>query len=1253
MLSELKMKRTRAFVTSLAIALFALSLSLSTGRALAAPFGILDEPKPADSKDKKETEEDKDEDETSDEKKSDEKKDDKDTSDDKKDGEKKDDAGKSDVEAERERVARENEAAKKKALEQLGPGMSDTEKAAFEAQLEALKQEAIKSVGKTPATKPAPKDAPTGETPKTNRTPQPTKDMREKLGGRKDIAPKPESAMTAEEKASHAADKTRNASSDLANKMRAKRDAKADAKADARAAKEAEAADTAKSGADKRKEAIEKAQERAKARREEMEAKRRARMGGIKSPPTTNDNDSDDDGARARSRTRPAPRTPKAPDDDSGEEGAGAQSPFGEIPLQNITINAFPEPEREFTINYENTPWMEVVSDFARMSHKPFVRNVEDEIPGELTYFSIEKLSYDEAYHKLNDLLFEQPLNNFVIQRLPDRITVVRIPDLLNKIPIEHIFASFDQFKAANLDPYTPCQTQYVVPDNYTPYQIIDEYRSQFSDTYGVKIADKDKLELTGFAKEHLYFDSMIRHLTDINPSDTPPVFEVIQLNHAKANDVVTMLRQLYPIQATATPPPGRRGRRGRRQPQPQAIAPDLEDADQVNIVADAKANKLYITAPDYYMKELRMRIAELDVPSDDPPEMRRIPLYNADASTVINQILPIIQDLQAKLTKLLDHVDPMEKAKYDITLYPSGNGNGIIIVGGLKGIDWITPIIEAHDVEPDWITKSIPLFHRDASYIVERLTNAMPESGGTPVRRGRPAKGGPAAVPDTTPGPQIEIESSRSLFVSATQFDMNTIEDLIQKLDVVDPEEPSEHFIYLQCAIPTQAAQTVQQIMAEDSAAPVVQPAGKGNAQARAAARRQAARRARGRSTQSGGDGPLIIPNDADQSLLVYCSDTDWTEVQRLIDRLEANACNVEPKMVQFKLSRAEPTDVAAAINDMFPAPAGATQIVNADSYNKTVKIYATPMFIEKITPLIQKLDENSIPGLVVIKLQYAKAEIIAPIIQQAVPESQYLSPVAGINQAKAAATKGKAPPRRANPRRVAQSAGDTSVRIVAEPVTNSLLVTAPPDKLKTIEDLVAQMEAVAEARKPEKVIVNVVNREADEIAGVLTSILNATKTAGAGKDGATGGSVNPTDVEISITAIGDQLILFGPQDEVSEAVKLIAQIDTLDAMPITRKVKVYDAEEDEKKLRTMLSMKASTAIAINQTPAQNAGRGRNRRPTTKAPAAQQLTDAGATVSDVQIFANTYENTLLIRAMPKDWKVIDDILQVILSEEV
>lgn len=1262
MLSDMIFKRVRGITTGLVMALMALALLISVNRAVAAPAGIQDDPKPAASKDKDKDKDadknaDKDKDDSSDDKAKDKDQQDEKKSSDDKDadkGDKKDDAEKSDVEKERERVARENEIAKQKALEQLGKNMSAAEKAEFEAQLEALKRAAIKSVGKTPAPRTATPKTPTPGQPnpaaKTPSTASPAPSDDKGSGKRvRRLIGKPSIKSSTQPNA----DKS---DADSARRFQLRKPNEGDNGPKGRTRNlgnpsiHKSSPDQKKTTTEAQREALEKAQQKAKDRRAELEAKRRERLESLR-----NRHGSDDRGKSATSKLPISPRSTKGPGATAGADKSAPAvetgSPLGTIPQEFVKFENIPPPTgKAFSFNYVDTPWMDVVADFARMSHKPFVRHLDDEIEGNLTYFSTDKFSYDEAFHKLNELLFDQPLNNFVIQRLPDRITVVRIPDLLKDIPKEHIYGSFEAFKAANLDPYTACQTLYTVPDRYTPYQVIENWRPLFSDTYGVKMADDTHLELTGFAKEHLKFDELIRHLAKIGKPEEPEKFTKIILQNAKANDVLTLLRQLYPINATATPPRGRRGRRGRRQPQPNAIAPDLEDADQINVIADAKDNALYITAPDYMLKELQDRIAQLDVPSEGRPEMELVELQNADAASVASQLLPMLQNLTAQLAKRQDYVSPRERAKYDVSLYPSPSTNGIIVVGSREGIDFVKPLLRQNDVEPDWITKSIPLQYRDASYIAERLNNAMPaDSGGTPARRRGRRKGGPSVVPDTTPAPQIEIESSHSLFVSASRFDMNMIEDLVRKLDVPDPEAPGEHFIYLKCAVPSEVAQIVQQIMAEDSSTPNVQPTGGKSAKARAAARRRAIRRARGRSTRSGGDGPLIIPNDAEQSLIVYCSDTDWADVQHLVDRLENNACDVKPQYETFALQNAEPTDVAAVINQMFPAPNGATQMVTADAYNKSVRIYAPPLFIEKVRPLIEKLDETSSTGeLTIIKLKWAKAEIIAPIIQQAVPEAQYLSPVAQINQAKNNARRGKTP-RRTKPRRVVQSAGDTSVRIVAEPVTNSLLVTAPPEKLKTIEDLVDQMEQVAKNRKPEKVIVNVVNREADEIADVLTSILSATKSVAGGKEGGTGGSVNPTDVELSVTAIGDQLILYGPQDEVAEAIQLVDQIDRQDEMPIVRRVRVYDAEEDEKKLRAMLARKASTKVSVKQAPAKRSGR-RGRGNRRAANLQKNLTDAGATVSDVQIYPDTY-NTLLISAKPKDWEVINEILKVILSD--
>ena len=81
---------------------------------------------------------------------------------------------------------------------------------------------------------------------------------------------------------------------------------------------------------------------------------------------------------------------------------------------------------------------------------------------------------------------------------------------------------------------------------------------------------------------------------------------------------------------------------------------------------------------------------------------------------------------------------------------------------------------------------------------------------------------------------------------------------------------------------------------------------------------------------------------------------------------------------------------------------------------------------------------------------------------------------------------------------------------------------------------------------------------------------------------------------------------------------------------------MRVRDDGEDEKKLRSMLARRVpSKAVAP---------KGRKRGTPARA------TPAVSTGAN-QIYPDTYENTLLIRAMPRDWPDIDEILNLILSE--
>ena len=157
-----------------------------------------------------------------------------------------------------------------------------------------------------------------------------------------------------------------------------------------------------------------------------------------------------------------------------------------------------PDPEaRTYRFQYDKTPWPDVLSDFSRISGLPVVY-VSDPLPGALTYRTSEELSFLEAIHKLNWLLQQQPLNNYVIQRKTGYLSVGRLPDLMRRIPPEKMFKTFEAFESAELDPYDVCLTFFEVPEGWTPFEVIEEFRPMFSDTYGTQMSGETTIALTG-----------------------------------------------------------------------------------------------------------------------------------------------------------------------------------------------------------------------------------------------------------------------------------------------------------------------------------------------------------------------------------------------------------------------------------------------------------------------------------------------------------------------------------------------------------------------------------------------------------------------------------------------------------------------------------------------------------------------------------------------------------------------------------
>jgi len=687
----------------------------------------------------------------------------------------------------------------------------------------------------------------------------------------------------------------------------------------------------------------------------------------------------------------------------SAPKGAGGTAlPTGDGPTKATVTSAKTEmqiisfdmttdsPEsRTYRFQYVETPWVDVLMDFARVSGLPPVDITDFSIPEPLTYYSTETFTFREALHKLNELLLMRPLNNYVIHiKEGDYLTVNRLPDLIRKISPDKMFDDFDQFIAANLDPYDVCQTQYIVPEGWMPFQIIEEFRPKFSDTYGTQIIGERTLELTGLVREHYLFKEVIEKLTRQRPRpprhDERPM-RVFQLKLAKAADVQSLLRQLYPVSGPAP----KRG--GKRSPV-SSVDPATENAKRLNIVPDIKNNWLYVKGPPFLLEEIAKTIESVDGDPWIPSEQEVVPVVNASAGTIVGLLRPIFQKQAAALSKSTTWIAPEVKNSLVCDMYPNVSSNSIILVGGRSAIDRAKRLIASYDVRTDWINEIIRLQHADAQELANQVISALPPTVSAAAPRARGPKRKPVARIPRGPQTQLSALTSRKLLLSCPKQDYDQVMELVAKFDVPNEDEPREHFVQLEHAVPSDIMSTLAQLVKDSSTGP--------------APRRRAAvpqrKRVKGRPPvrrpqvrSATGSGPVFLPDDAARMLIVFCADKDWERVEALVRELDALAGNVEPVLRSVSLANADAVDVANMLNQMF-APAGAVQqMVTADAHNNTVELFAIPSFIEKVLPLIAELDVDRSPDRVVIQLVYAKARVIAPILQQIFSGSGRAQPI------------------------------------------------------------------------------------------------------------------------------------------------------------------------------------------------------------------------------------------------------------------
>lgn len=893
--------------------------------------------------------------------------------------------------------------------------------------------------------------------------------------------------------------------------------------------------------------------------------------------------------AGAPKQATPTPGTKPGATPPAGAADAAPSTPASDLGETQTTIRfevGPPNPEsKTYRFDYQAMPWNDVLTDFARMSGLPFLNQPDPPLTDNMTFRSPRVMTYKEALHQLNELLLSRPINKYLIHRQDNYLTIKRLPDLMREIPPERMFRSFDEMDASKPDDFDIVMVNLSTPKGWSCYEIIEEFRPLFSDTYGTQCKG-DVIELTGIVQEHHRFRDVVNKLTGMSgpqdPDSRPQ--RTFELKVAKATDIQNMLRQVFPMTAGGAVQPGRG----------PGVDPKAETAKKIDIIPDVKNNKLIVIASQRALDEISQMIEKLDTGTGPAPvDMRIVKLHFADANQMTMLIKQIFaREQQELISDPTVHVTPERKAATRRDCFADPGSNSVILVGTQEGLDAAEKLVREWD-KPDenTVTEIVDVKNADSATIATTITTLFP--------------------PQPKPGQQptkIAAVTGTSLLVSASKQEFQKLKDTIAKLDVKPDDEAKQHLVKLTNATPSNLANILTQI------APGIVPP-----KAPIPGRQP-------QPGQVGGTSMRFVPDDASGYLIVYASDREWERVEPLIKQLEEQTGIGESKLTSVKLQHANATDIVNTLKMMFPPPpqqpgkpAGAPQAAFlADEFNDAVQIYASMEFTRKVEPVIKQLDIPTKGDLTVIKLTHAKAESIAPILSQAIGvASGGPAPVAQPGQ----------PQIVGGPR-----AAGGGVRIVAEPITNSLLVQAPPKEMEQIHKLVTEME---EKSQTARVIVEAKNRGANELAEILKTLTSS----GGGATAAVKAPGSPASSAGSMTILpsGRTIILEGPQEQVAKCLQLLDQIDMPYDQPIFRKYRVQDAEEDEKKLRAMLAMSPS-GKATGAKPAGAPG----------TPPPPQL----AAPEAITIYADTNENTLLVGAkIEGDLKIVESFLALAFSE--
>jgi len=468
-------------------------------------------------------------------------------------------------------------------------------------------------------------------------------------------------------------------------------------------------------------------------------------------------------------------------------------------------------------------------------------------------------------------------------------------------------------------------------------------------------------------------------------------------------------------------------------------------ETGRVSVIGSRDGNVVIVSAPEDEMALVRQMLASMDQPEEGEGRARRLfQLRNADA-----------REIAQALREQFPRSEAAREGMVIVTPQPSTNS--LIVSAPEEIFEKVEALVAQLDSPPS---------AEDSRIVTVTLSSARADDVAASLRQ---------ALPKNVKVTVTPVRRSNSLLLTGSDEAIRIVMDQIATLDQEPTRSPVEfRRIRLENADAYQLSSTIREML-------------------------------RARPATPGEPAPAVSYSTKDNTLLISAAADQIDDIQKMINELDVPATLTRTtEFVPLKFADATATaralDVFYGRNAPEASTPGARNVtIIANPLSRSLVISAEADQWPGIRSLLEKLDNDQYDTsrrLEIVPLRHADAVSLAATLTEA-----FVAPLrAELDRQR---SRGQQQPRRADGSPDVPTVlvpPEESVTVVAERLTNALVISAVPQTMERLRRVIEQLDVPEFARLPEARVIPLRSGSATDIAAALRQMFTDV-TPGAGR--------------------------------------------------------------------------------------------------------------------------------------------------------